>query len=354
MPCIVYRAMVREEKQMKQRLDWVDYAKGIGIILVVFTHNIGGQRLSGIALPEALAVAIPYAYSFHMPLFFFLSGLFVMRSYRKGFAPFLQSKVRTLFYPFVIWSLILGIVQTVMGAYVNHPLSGGHALLFFLIRPIEQMWFLQALFLIYVFFAMTQKIGLKPLSFFLVCAGLTLFVVPFIHDETVHRIVFHSIFFGAGVWLHDGVNTRLLNAKVGPLLAASFAALCVQLFLVFGPGRSQMFFFGTDIPARVITAFLGILSIAALSEVLNRTGRVHWLLVIGQYTMPIFLMHTILGSGTRIILLRILHLNDPYLHVAVELAVGVGIPMAIAFGLGRCNALWAFEWPTARRVENAH
>lgn len=338
---------------MEQRLDWVDYAKGVGIILVVFAHNLGGQYISGIPLPEGLAAVIPYAYSFHMPLFFFLSGLFATYSYRKGFLSFSQSKLRTILYPFVVWSLILGTIQVKMVAYVNHPLPGGHSPLFFLIRPVEQMWFLQALFFMYVFFALAQKLAVPPKWFFFLSAVLTLAVSPAIHDVTVKVALLNFIYFGAGVGLHSGVNARLLGAKTGPLLATFLAALCVQLFLVFGL-RSVPAFYGSEALTRVAMAFLGIASISAVSEVFHRLHAVQWLRVIGQYSMPIFLMHTIFGSGTRIILVRFLHLHNPYLHAGSELAAGVSIPMLIAFLLSRRNTPWVFEWPAPRRLGVAH
>lgn len=48
---------------MKRHLTWVDNAKGIGILLVVLGHTFG--------IPQQLHHVI---YSFHMPLFFILSG----------------------------------------------------------------------------------------------------------------------------------------------------------------------------------------------------------------------------------------------------------------------------------------
>ncbi len=49
-----------------KRLDFIDIAKGIGIILVVTGH----------LLPVAAGLHV-LIYSFHMPLFFFLSGFFL-------------------------------------------------------------------------------------------------------------------------------------------------------------------------------------------------------------------------------------------------------------------------------------
>ena len=57
------------------RKDWVDIARGIGIILVVYGHALRGHfplphRPSWASSQDAII------YSFHMPLFFVLAGLF--------------------------------------------------------------------------------------------------------------------------------------------------------------------------------------------------------------------------------------------------------------------------------------
>jgi len=56
---------------------WVEYAKAIGIVLVVYGHSARGAQAAGLFANEHLfAVVDSIIYSFHMPLFFFLSGLF--------------------------------------------------------------------------------------------------------------------------------------------------------------------------------------------------------------------------------------------------------------------------------------
>lgn len=44
----------------RQRIDWIDFAKGITILLVIIGHNVSGPLRGAI-------------FSFHMPLFFILS-----------------------------------------------------------------------------------------------------------------------------------------------------------------------------------------------------------------------------------------------------------------------------------------
>src|SRR6266511_3040172 len=89
------------------RIDWVDAAKGFGIILVVVGHAIRGL-LEARILTETASVQYvdTWIYSFHMPLFFFLTGLFIARSAEKKTLPhFIFDKVATLAYPYFVWSI---------------------------------------------------------------------------------------------------------------------------------------------------------------------------------------------------------------------------------------------------------
>jgi fucose 4-O-acetylase-like acetyltransferase len=63
---------------MNQRIAWADYAKGMGIILVVYGHSARGLMSSGMIPSVSIFSVVDYTiYTFHMPLFFFLSVMFV-------------------------------------------------------------------------------------------------------------------------------------------------------------------------------------------------------------------------------------------------------------------------------------
>ena len=67
-----------------QRLDWLDMAKGIGMILVVYGHSYGPSNY--------------YVYLFHMPLFLFFPAFFltVSRSSERIFIKNLQAYISPL------------------------------------------------------------------------------------------------------------------------------------------------------------------------------------------------------------------------------------------------------------------
>jgi polysaccharide biosynthesis protein PslL len=79
----------------------VDVAKGIGIILVVIGHNWSVLHPKG----ELFRII----FSFHLPLFFFLSGIFLKAS--NSLSTFLGSRAELLLKPYFIVLTTLGLTQ---------------------------------------------------------------------------------------------------------------------------------------------------------------------------------------------------------------------------------------------------
>ena len=106
---------------MNIRSSWADYAKGIGILLVVYGHVARGLHNAGVSVSEKTYLLIDsIIYSFHMPLFFFLSGIFFVGSFNsRGATKLVLSKVDTIFYPFVIWSIFQGCIEATLSNYTN-------------------------------------------------------------------------------------------------------------------------------------------------------------------------------------------------------------------------------------------
>ncbi|MGG1754302.1 acyltransferase family protein, partial [Bacillus pumilus] len=77
---------------MNKRLEWVDAAKGIGILLVVMAH---------VPIPDSFK---QFIYSFHMPLFFLLSGMMFRSSSRPALS-FIQKKAKSLLLPYLYFSI---------------------------------------------------------------------------------------------------------------------------------------------------------------------------------------------------------------------------------------------------------
>ena len=83
------------ESRIRNRVEWVDIAKGIGILLVLFNHVITAyvRRIGNVDLLSSLPVTV--IASFFMPLFFYLSGLFIHSILKKNFCLNCQVKCNT-------------------------------------------------------------------------------------------------------------------------------------------------------------------------------------------------------------------------------------------------------------------
>jgi acyltransferase len=79
----------------EKRLEWPDNAKGIGIISVILAHTYLNYTWMG-----------DFINSFHMPLFFFLSGYFFSIDKYGSFSLFLRHKASTLLKPYLIFALL--------------------------------------------------------------------------------------------------------------------------------------------------------------------------------------------------------------------------------------------------------
>jgi fucose 4-O-acetylase-like acetyltransferase len=91
----------------------VDIAKGIGIMLVVAGH--------------ACCPDVPHAiiYSFHMPLFFMLSGLFIERQCQTDFTTYLKKNFKALVLPFFYFNLIYIAVYFSMSVVFHKSMLNG-------------------------------------------------------------------------------------------------------------------------------------------------------------------------------------------------------------------------------------
>ena len=84
------------------RVECVDVAKGVGIMFVILGHMID-------SFDAPLLWLYPFIYLFHVPLFFFLSGLFFRQEER--WIPFLKKKFLRLYVPYVLANVFFFFVE---------------------------------------------------------------------------------------------------------------------------------------------------------------------------------------------------------------------------------------------------
>src|SRR6201987_4074251 len=87
------------------RVDWVDYAKGICIVMVVMMHSVlGVEQAAGQS--GFMHVLVAFAKPFRMPDFFLISGLFLSLVIDRGWRTYLDRKVVHFAYFYFLWVTI--------------------------------------------------------------------------------------------------------------------------------------------------------------------------------------------------------------------------------------------------------
>ena len=86
---------------VNKRLDFIDIAKGLGMLTIVWGHICLGGLSNAIV------------YSFHIPLFFFLSGLVFSPKRYGNFGEFLKKRLKGLLVPYVVYSVLTWMVWAV-------------------------------------------------------------------------------------------------------------------------------------------------------------------------------------------------------------------------------------------------
>jgi fucose 4-O-acetylase-like acetyltransferase len=312
---------------MRERLEWIDLAKGIGIILVVVGH--AGRGLSDAEIPDdgGLLLLIDSAiYAFHMPFFFLLSGVtFGMRP-PVNIQPALMKKSWRIFYALLIWTYAFLFLQTLAGANTNSA-SGWENVLIWPLPPFAHFWFLWALLLNILIFAVL-RLALRPvvsdLEFWVVTLAVSV-VLNFIVTMPIQLIPLfnpalqYSLAFAAGGLIGASSLIRIVPTwPVAALSALSFA-LCLWALVYINPPLQGV----------VSGSFLALLLIVPLVLVSARYGRTRWaqfLAFLGVISLAIYVMHTMFSAFIRIVLLKT-GTQDLILHLALGIAIGVIGPL---------------------------
>ena len=132
----------------KSRLQWIDYLRGIAIILIVYRHVLVGIERGNIEVPPILINANMIFYSFRMPLFFILSGIFISSSLaKKSLKELIGIKFEKLFYPYLIWCVLQITLQIFFSGVTNSDRSLiDYTYILYQPRHLDQFWYLPALF----------------------------------------------------------------------------------------------------------------------------------------------------------------------------------------------------------------
>jgi fucose 4-O-acetylase-like acetyltransferase len=295
----------------------------------VLGHVIGGLRDAQlIPVDGALAQIFNYIYTFHMPAFFFLSGLFAYSLDKKTVGSFAKDLALKIYYPCVLWSALQVTAMNMAGSLLNHPqIFDWGQIGSILLGGVSQFWFLKALLLMQIVHYVFAKLADEKyeLVFFFLLLGCAAFPI---FPSFFTPFAKFGIYYGFGVLFSKASAWK--NGTDGLLLMlAALAGTAWFMVSSYDFSWRNLLEIGAPIYiSHVPSALLGcvfVFSVARLSFV-----RSFWpLLYLGRRTMPIFVAHVLVVAGTRIILAKGLGVTDPHLILFVALTLGVVAPSLV-------------------------
>ena len=176
-----------------ERVDWVDIAKGICIVLVVTMHSTLGVE-AALGREGFMHWAVAFAKPFRLPDFFLVSGLFLGRVIDRDWRLYADKRVVHFAYFYLLWLLIQSGVK--FGQVSDGSVAGfARHLAHSLVEPFSTLWFVYALA---VFSIATKLLRRLPWPLLLGLAA-TLQILPIdTSSDFVNELCERWVYFVAG------------------------------------------------------------------------------------------------------------------------------------------------------------
>jgi len=342
----------------KNRHVWIDYLRGIIIILVVYHHTFLGIGSSGISVPKTVIDVNMAAYSFRMPLFFIFSGIFTGVSLSsKSIRTILRSKFNLILYPYLIWSFLQITLKLIFSDYTNSDSTLSEYLyIFYQPKQLAQFWYLPALFnSTMIFVLIKSKFNIKP-SYHLLLGILFFLIAPFVSSiSMISNWMRFYIFLVLGDNLSKFIlkeETKNKLRQIGYFFAAIpfFIAAQYYYFNYIGvrslENDATSFALQTNFVSYtfnelsfLLTSIIGCATFILFAFLLERWNRFKWLRVIGFHSLYIYIMHVIIVAFMRMVLTKFFGVDNYIIILLTGISFGVVIPI-IFFNLIGKKYLW--------------
>ncbi len=281
--------------QSKKKSLEIETLRGLACLLLVLYHVIGpfggGLKIDLGSPYRILADSMVYV---RMPLFTFISG-YIYSIYKirgNDFSAFFVGKVRRLIVPLLVVGIPFSVLQAVSPG-VNKALSLTDALLSFFV-PVNHFWFLQAVFIIFMFVGLLQWHGLLKYPgqrYLLFLFSAFVFLLPLFPVDAfgINGAIYLLPFFVTGMICQESADSLKHSLRVmGPVV---LIVISVALLYIAAVDRELI------VDRRsVIGLVIGCVSCVALLSTNMRSKSLIWL---GGYSYAIFLYHVLFAAASR-------------------------------------------------------
>jgi uncharacterized membrane protein YcfT len=321
------------------RVDWVDYAKGLCIILVVTMHSTLGVE-EALGRESWLHGFVAWARPFRMPDFFLVGGLFLSRAIDRPWRAYLDRKVLHFLYFFVLWTLIEGTPKMALAGTTPGDIVAGLA--FAMIEPFGSLWFI---YLLPLFYVATKLLRRVPPEIVLVLASLLQMATIRTGWTVVDEFAGRYVYFFAGYVFAPEIFDFAARVRSAPrrapralVLWSIVNAAAVATGLAPLPGMS------------LFLGFAGAAAVVAFSALLAETRLLPALAALGSRSLVVYLAFFLPMAITRAGLITAGVVQDPGALSLIVTIVAIVIPLALERLVRGSSFAFLFERPAMFRL----
>jgi len=320
------------------RVDWVDYAKGICIVMVVMMHSVLGVELAA-GQTGFMHLVVMFAKPFRMPDFFLISGLFISVVIDRDWRIYLDRKVVHFAYFYVLWVTIQFGFKASGFAAESSWSHAGYLYLESFIEPFGTLWFI---YLLPIFFVVIKATRRMPSPVIWVVAAL----LEMAHVATGWTVI--DEFAARFVYIYSGYlfapYVFALADRVRTYPALALFGLALWALVNGGLVKSGY----SEWP--LVSLALGLAGACAIITLGTLLARMQWLGFLrfcGENSIVIYLAFFLPMATTRTLLLHtgLAHdIGTVSLLVTIAGVVGALLIWCVALAAG---ANFLFERPAA-------
>ena len=272
---------------MKEKINYIDYSKGIAIFFVIFGHVYCGHN-----------IITTWICSFHVPLFFIISGFLLKLNKNKNIKSVILKKFKSLMVPYILFSII-----NILGYYLINglPYIGLRENIFNTITlfGVGALWFLPALFISETLFLFEKnnisKNKYKALFYITIVfiIAIFIFVSKGNYNSVIGKLTIVLVrsmvalfFINIGYYLYKVINK--INFKIYQILILAAISIILSTLNGYVDLWGVQF---NNLPLYVFNSIIGSLLIIAITKKINHSKVLKFL---GQNTLIIMATHQLI------------------------------------------------------------
>ena len=281
----------------------IDMLKGYGILLVYLGHSFvfKGMDISNTTfINKYIHDTI---YSFHMPLFFFISGFLAYKNYEIQIKDYWSKKFKRLFIPYLVVNMVDYFSRLIFPNLVNSEFEGINKLLF---EGTKISWFVYTLFILYILFPILKKYFFEKDKYFIFYISLIIMNLLGIFNKleifSLNEVIYYLIYF------YTGYIFKKFYEKLNKIFYTN---------ITFVISTISLFFIGYKyvISNKLQIIMLAMMGIVFSFNLIKRVKNNNFVEYIGRNSLVFYLLEGFIAVILRKVLLMIIPIEKNYILV---------------------------------------